>query len=467
MRDPLRPVGAANLGGAALARSTPTGQRWELAVVVSYNSATHTAVVRTHSGRPLRDVPQLKPTSGNFDHLETGTSVVVSWDLGIPIIIGCIDFVGPTQTALTPPTILGVEGYGDADPTQATEGGNNYKPPTAPTDVGPGDWGHVGALGNHVAVMSGGVTSMGAPTAQVRSFSLAGVLQLIARRLETITDFGLWRTENDQGRTSLILRAGANQGAETGMDEQNWTIRLDLGATGDVLNFIICEPKGKTLFRLHVGGDGRVQLYGDGGVDISSGPAGAGETRHDVAGDRKTAVAGGETAAVSGDRAVTVDGGHSEQIAGDAQHVIGGSHTIVVNGNSAHGVAGDASRVVTGDVAHKVGGDMTSTIQGDCKTDVTGDVTVSAGKSFDAKASGQARVDGSRIVIGSNGDHPLPRFDDFLRDLSQFVNNVISAFGLVVPSDPIGLAASVALLQEFAIMTSIGFPYESEKASND
>lgn len=467
MRDPLRPMGAANLGGAALKRTSPTDTRWELAVVVSYNSATHTALVRTHSGRPLPDVPQLKPTSGNFDHLETGTSVVVSWDLGIPIIIGCIDFVGPTQTALTPPTILGVEGYGDSDPTQATQGGNNYKPPTAPTDVGPGDWGHVGSLGNHVAVLSGGVTSMGAPTAQMRSFAIGGVLQHIARRVETVTDFGLWRTENDQGRTSFVLRAGASQGAETGQDEQNWTIRLDLGATGDLLNFLICEPKGKALFRLHVGSDGRVQMYGDGGVDISSGAAGAGETRHDVAGGRKAAVGGDETTTIAGSRSETIDGSHDEQIAGDAQHVVGGGSTTVVNGDFAHGVGGDSSHVVTGDVEHKVGGDVTSAVKGNFKADVTGDAKLSAGKTFDVKAAGRSRVDGGHVVLGPNGRHPAPKFDDFLRDLSQFLADLITALGALVPSDPYGLASAIVSIQEFAVKTGIGAPYESQKVSND
>ena len=76
-RDPLHPgKAAANVGGAALARGA--GGRWELADVLSYNSATHTSIVRTHSGRPLRDVPQIKSGPGEFDHLETGSMVVVT-----------------------------------------------------------------------------------------------------------------------------------------------------------------------------------------------------------------------------------------------------------------------------------------------------------------------------------------------------------------------------------------------------
>lgn len=464
MRDPLRSPGAANVGAAGLSRVA--GAQWELGVVVEYNSATHTSLVRTHSGRPLPDVPQIKATGGGYDHLETGTNVVICWNLGFPAIIGCIDFVGAAQAAITPPSITGVEGYGDSDPTQATEGLNSYKPPTAPTDMQPGDWAQVGADGNHVAVMAGGMTVLGSPTAQVRSFGRSGVLQHVARRMQAVTDFGQWRVENDQGRTSFVLRAGAGQATQTGLDEQHWTIRLDLGATGDVLDFKISEPGGKLLFRLHAGGDGRVQIYGDGGVDVSSGAQGAAETRHDVAGRRVSAVASSDSLSVAGNRSAVVDGSCSTEIAGDATRVIGGSEVLSVGGDAARGVGGDLASVVGGDVALKVGGKTDAKLEDDLATLIDGALSISARKSIAVKASGAASLTGSHVTLGSGG-HPLPKFDAFLRDLSDFLSHLVSAIGCLVPSNPFGLAIQLALMQKFIIFTSQGFPYESRKCSNE
>lgn len=434
--DPLRPVrGAANLGAAGLGRTRPTGNvRWELGTVIAYNSGTHTAIVRVDKGRPLQDVPQMRPSQGGFDHLQTGTAVVISWDLGFPIIVGILDLVGPAQTAIPSPTLTGVEGVGQDDATQPVDGTNNYRPPHAPTDMGGGDWAQAGTLGNHVAVLEGGISQLGAPSALVQSFAAQGVLRHITRTMQSITDFGTWKVENLQGRTSFVLRAGANQTSQTGLDEQHWTIRLDLGATGDMLDFLILEPEGKTLFRLHAGSDGRVQIYGDGGVDLSSGTGGASEQRHDVAGSRATSVGGDETHDVQGDHASTVEGARTTTTGGDETHSIAGALTRYVGGDHAHGVGGNETRAIAGD--------MTMSVEG------------------------KATIDGSEIVLGAVGAHPLPKFDAFLSDLAGFVNDVITGFGQVVPSSP-GLAGTITKLGTFAAKAASAAPYVSTKARND
>lgn len=343
--DPMRaPRGAANLGGAALARGK---NNWEIADVVEYNAATHTAVLRTHSGRTLRDVPQIKMGPGEYENFRPGTAVVVTYDLGIPAILGCINFVGRTQESIPSPSLTGVEGVGDDNPIQSTEGSNTYKPAHAPLDMTSGDWARVGTFGNHVAVMEGGVTLLGSPTAQVRSLGLAGVLQLIAQQLHTYTDFGEWKTLNDGGKTSFILRAGSNQSTQTGMDEENWTIRVDVGATGDVFNFEVTEPQGRTLFKLHVDPKGRVQLFGDGGVDISSGANNEAEAVSDV-GSRETRVRGTEVLDVKSARTTYVGGIDTYNATSDKDSVIGGSETRLVEDNQTITVGGTKTEVVTG-----------------------------------------------------------------------------------------------------------------------
>lgn len=467
MRDPLYSPGAANIGSAGLARTTPTGTRWQLGVVVEYNSATHTATVRTHAGQPLQDVPQIKPTGGGYDHLETGTTVVVSWDLGIPAIIGCMDFVGPEQAAITPPSLTGVEGYGNADPTQTTAGKNNYKPPLAPIDMSPGDWAQVGAHGNHVAVLGGGLTLAGSPTAQVRSFGMTGVLQHVARRIESISDFGISRVENDQGRTSFILRAGSTQATETGLDEQNWTIRLDLGATGDILNFVITEPNGKILFRLHAGADGRVQLYGDGGVDISSGANGTAETRHDISGTRQAAIEGDDVSTVHGKKTCTIDKSRETQIGETDSCIVGGDSVHLTSGSSTRGVGGDAVSIITGAITAKVGDKVSLDIGDKVESKIEQGLDVTAGSDVNIKTPSSVKIDGSKIALGPNGKHPLPLFDTYLRDQAEFLQHLVAAIGALHPDSPIVLATNLALMQKFIILTAQGFPYESMRVSND
>ena len=467
MRDPLHTPGAANVGAAGLSRTAPEGTRWQLGVVVEYNSATHTSTVRAHAGQPLHDVPQMKPSGGSYDHLETGTSVVISWDLGYPVIVGCIDFVGPPQVAIAPPSLTGVEGYGDADPTQTTSGGNNYKPPLAPTDMSQGDWAHVGTHGNHVAVLGGGLTLVGSPTAQTRSFGMSGVLQHVARRIESISDFGVSRVQNDQGRTSFVLRAGSVQATETGMDEQNWTIRLDLGSTGDILDFVIAEPKGRVLFRLHAGSDGRVQLYGDGGVDVSSGAAGVAETRHDVARDRRTDVGGNDQVAVHGVKTTTIDGDRTTQVGGTDTLIAGGDRVRSAIGSVAESVGGDAVSVVTGKLVAKVGEAASLDVGDKASAKIGGGMDVSVRGDAKVKATGRAGLDGSKVLLGPNGQHPLPLFDAYLRDHAEFMTHLVTAIGALVPSNPISLGTQLALMQKFIILVSQGFPYESTKVGND
>lgn len=466
MRHPTDPLpGARNTGAAAIPR--PVGQRWELGTVVEYNPATHTSTVRTNRGRPLENVPQLKQSPGAFEQLATGVSVVVSWDVGFPIIIGVIDDVGLPQTAIPSMSLTGVEGVGSTDPTQPTNGTNNYRPPFAPSDLGPNDFARVGRLGNHVAVLEGGVTLVGSPTAQVRSIGPTGTMQTIARRLEQITDWGHVRVENDQGKTSFVLRAGSNQTTETGLDEQHWTIRLDLGATGDMFDFQILEPDGKALFRMHVGSDGRVQLYGDGGVDLSSGAAGSADVRSDHAGPRALAIGGDDTVTVTGNRALTVEQSMTEVAAGDVTRSAGGTWTEFSAGNRAVATGGDATDVVAGARSTRVGEDDATEVDGEWSVLARKDVTITSKTSVLVKGGTKARVDANKVVLGTNGTHPLPKFDVFLRDFGSFLGDLQTALANAVPLNPFAVPGYMLKIALFAAKVGVGVPYKSLKVSND
>lgn len=430
MRDPLRPArGAANIGSAALGRSqevpgdTPL---YELGTVLAYNSATHTSVVRTDSGRPLKDVPQIKATAGGYDHIPTGTTVVIFWGLGFPSILGCIDLVGQAQSAIPAPTLTSVDGVGDSDPTQAIPGFNSYKPPGAPTDMSQGDWSQVGSFGNHVAVLEGGVSQIGSPAALLQSLGSTGTLRSIARRIQQFTDFGQLTVENLNGQTSLVLRAGANQTRETGLDEKHWTIRFDLGAAGDMLDFTISTPEGKLLFRLHAGTDGRVQIYGDGGVDLSSGANGTGTMNHDIVGDHITSVTGDTAHATQGNATTTVDGSASTSVAGNATHSINGHQTLFVGSDRDIGVSGDET--------HAVAGKRTTQVGDDDDTNVDGNSTVTAKKTN--------TLEGTQIKFGKNAIEPVIKGTTY----GSSVMSQIAAAGSTLSAA--GVTASVAMIPD-------------------
>lgn len=459
MKDPLKPSrGAARRGSAGLGRRTPGDViRWELGTVLAYNSATHTSDVRTLSGRPLKNVPQIKSTAGSYDHIPAGTTVVVSWDLGIPAIMGCMDLPGAALPATQGLSLTGVEGVGSADPTQATHGSNNYKPATAPTDLGPGDWAHVGAMGNHVAILEGGLSLLGSATAQIQSLGATGTLRTIARRVEQFTDFGQLRIENDQGKTSLVLRAGSNQTTETGVDAQHWTIRLDLGATGDVLDLRIVEPQGKTLFRLHVGPDGHVQLYGDAGVDISAGATGAGILQHDVAGSRATRIERDDTVTVRGAHQLTVDGDVTLAHNNDHVMAIGGHATMTVGKNLVSLVQGDVSAITQGHANHINQGDRTTAILGAEQLTVDGNLTLNAKQ--------QTIIEGRKVALGKHAQQPVIRGTDFqTRVIAQLSSAgtalTVASTGasaiMATPLTPPSVTTPLALTAVIAGMSALG-----------
>lgn len=448
MKDPLRPRrGAANQGAAGLAR---VGKgNWELGTVVAYNSATHTSIVRTHGGKPLHDVPQIKASASSFDHMPTGTVVVISWDLGMPAIVGCMDMPSAPQPGTQRPTLTGVEGVGNADPTQLTNGTSNYKPPNAPTDMGQGDWAQMGTMGNHVAVLEGGVTLVGSPSAHLQSVGTSGTMRTIARRIQQFSDFGQMRIENDQGKTSFILRAGSNQATQTGLDEQHWTIRLDLGATGDMFDFRILEPEGAVLFRLHAGADGRVQIFGEGGVDLSSGARGTSEMRHDIAGPRTTNVEGDETHVIGGEASLDVASSATRTVGRDDTRSVGRNMTDFIGGARDVGVSGDETLATAGNRSTKVGGND--------KTEVTGSSTT--------KATLVNTIDGVQVKLGGNAVQPVTKSLDFgskvLAPISAAASALLagaaasSATASITPPGPVvmapvALAALNAAVSAFA-----------------
>lgn len=492
-KDPLQPRSVDRMTGAAVMSRGSDGRSWEAATVMAYHVATHSADIRTYEGRVLIDVPQIRTSPRSNEMLESGTDVIISWDLGFtPIIVGCFEAAGRQVDSPIRPSLTGVTGLGDDNPLQPVNGHSNYRPPDAPGDMMEGDWARTGPEGQAVAVLRGGIAQMGSPTALVQSLGMNGLLRMVAQRITGVSDFGWWKMDNDGGKTSFILRAGANQQEETGLGEEHWTIRLDLGATGDLFNFEITDKNGRPLFRMHVDADGHLELYGKGGTEISAGDNGKvddceGDRSHTVGGDADETIGGNATTNISGSVSTTISGDSIESIGNDRSRIINRNEDINIGGNRNDIVAGGSSSdakegnialtttILNGgwsvDIGNTGKGASSSAKAGWSITTGSGDITLTSGGKLLASAADKAVIDGSSIEIGKDGSHPLPLFDTFLGDLGEFLETLLIALAAGTEGSPVaqvltGLDSAQAALNEFVQNVLSGQQYTSRKAKN-
>jgi hypothetical protein len=159
----------------------------------------------------------------------------------------------------------------------------------------------------------------------------------------------------------------------------------------------------------------------------------------------------------------------------DKQTTIGGADIVVTGGDWVRSTGGNYAGIVGGDSVAVVTGTSQATIGEAASLDVGDKAKVEIGKGLDVttggdigvKASGKVGINGSKIVLGPNGRHPLPVFDTYLRDHAEFMTHLVTAIGALVPSNPIALGTQLALMQKFIVLTTQGFPYESSKVGND
>jgi hypothetical protein len=332
--------------GTAVVATSP--KRWNTGIVRDYNVAMRTYTVQLSDGRQPLEMPRLIRDPGDTSILARDTYVVVHDELGFPVIDAVLPQAPTKPVELGPHRISEVRGVGGEEPTATiSEDAANFRQPNDPLDVTAGDRVFTGPEGNLLAVLAGGTNVMkSSPFAQVRTHSLTDMVEIISKVYRHITAMGDMRIINDGGKTSLIWRAGSDQTTENGAGEENWTIRLDVGATGDLFNFEVTTPHGNTLAKIHISADGRVEILGLNGVDVTSGKDG--EAREDLAGSKQTRIAGNLTTTAKGNRV----------------EVIGGMSQLQVSKNMKTLVGGSTARVSTSDDLLYVGGKQQIKIQG-------------------------------------------------------------------------------------------------------
>ena len=344
--DPNSPLRGSN---QRLGSTGDAGRRGELATVIDYQSDRYTAKVRTERGRVLEGVPLLRATPGTVAALPAGTEVLVSFDYGFPVIMGCLAMPAQRDSG-------GRQSYSvtDQEPdgfSQSQTEAGNFRSSSEPSDILPGDQVFVGQEGNSVGALSGGVSVLrSAPLSQVRTHAVGDLVEILSRNFRHITDMGEFIIQNEEGQVNMSFRGGTDQRAEAGSDEENWSIRMDLGSEGDLFNFELTTPQGNRLFRFHVDAEGHVELFGINGIDFQSGSRnGSGHTEdhsnssaRTVRGTRTSIVQGSETrqassltSTVDNDYALSVGNDLRTSVLRDTTFCVGRNLYYAVQGNNA------------------------------------------------------------------------------------------------------------------------------------
>lgn len=323
--------------------------RGERAIVREYYTDTYTCDLHTERGRPLRGVQQIRSAPGAVAPLEPGCEVLITYEFGQPYILGCI--VSPAREDTSAPfSVTGVSGFGGQGNNRSVNPElGSFRKVNEPTDIMPGDFVQVGAEGNMIGVLSGGANVVkSSPLAQVRTHALNDLVEILCRNYRHVTDMGIMEVINDAGRINMSFRGGTDQSTETGIDEEKWGIRFDLGSEGDIFKFELTTPLGQTLFRIHVDAEGQCEIYGINGVSINSGSQAGGVKSEESTGDRRA----------------TIGGNNTEEIAGDVASAVGGSETHTVDSSYTLSSGNDINLSALRDVGLGVGRNMAVQVMG-------------------------------------------------------------------------------------------------------
>lgn len=329
-------------------------RRWLTGVVADYDANTQRYRLAI-DGIGLNDtVPRLVRDPGDTTILPPETVVAVHDELGYWVIDAVIKQAAVVPSRLPPPTVTEIRGIGGEDPARASKNtGPTLRNSNDPVDLLAGDWVRQSPDGNLIGVLAGGVNTMqSSPFAAVRTHALEELVEIFAHKYRHISAMGNFDIKSEDGKTSLIWRAGSDQGNENGPDRENWTIRLDVGATGDLFDFAVTTPEGQTLARIHMSATGKVQILGVDGVDIISG------------GNAKAV--GKEI--VASNKELQVKGNLAHEIDGDFTKNIGGTREVAISGNDSKVIGSDKNEVISRDTNSTINGKWRQKVLGGLPT---------------------------------------------------------------------------------------------------
>lgn len=319
---------------------------WERCIVRGVNPDTYSCDVFTTSGKYLTGLAW-PGGARDIDAPRRGDTYGVQYDMGVPLLFEvATDVPGDADQSafrLTP-----ARGYGAEDPLYAGKGENPQRG-DRPSDVLPGDWVRTGDMGNLIGVLSGGMTVVKATElAQIIAAQARNLVRIVGQNLELFTGAGSIECKSENGKTSFVMRLGADAATESTPDEENFRVRCELGDEGELCDFRITDGQGRDLYRMHVDPDGRVQKV----------------ARRETATydeDRRVEVGTNDALAVGGDQFVTIDGSKGEDVGGAREVRSGGATRVQAGGDLAMTSMHDMSMFAARFLDVKVGGQLVGT----------------------------------------------------------------------------------------------------------
>lgn len=327
---------------------------------INPDTQTYTIAIATGDGIINQEgIGRITQSPGDTRILPVGTRVALSTEFGEMFIVGVIPYTGNRNNNENRINITGISGTGGEDPLYSGHtDAANYRTKNTPHDLGANDWAEVGDDGNAVAVLAGGVNVIrSSGMAQIRTHLINDLVEIISRNYRHLSDMGVSEIKNNNGQITWSFRGGSDQATETGSDQENWSIRMDLGAEGDLFRFELTQPDGGTNFKFHVNADGQLTVFTAQGNDEFVG----GDKNLKILGDRTTDIKendeqyirGNQTKNIYGVRNTTVSNTDTLNIGNDLivntqRHVvetIGGKHEEKIVGNNPLTAApGDTAR---------------------------------------------------------------------------------------------------------------------------
>jgi hypothetical protein len=308
--------------------------------IIAVNSQDHTYQVLVGRATQPITVGRMLQDPSDAAILPVGTWVGLTYDYGPPLISGVIPFTAG-RSPLVPPAATGST---EAAEPAVNTGGGVYRLPHMPANLLPGDKAIVSPDGNLIGAFAGGLNTMKSGLAEVRTHKLKDLVEVFCRNFRHLSDMGIAEIKSEDGRANWSFRGGAHQATENGVDQENWSIRIDLGADGDLFTFALTQPDGSSLFRLHIDAEGRVELNGMDGIDQFSGR----DWNESALGDHTVTVAGNETKALQGQQQETVNGNHTKTVSGSSTRVVGNDLTETVIRHRTDSVGGNVLETAIG-----------------------------------------------------------------------------------------------------------------------
>lgn len=336
----------------------------ERGTILAVDANRHIYHVATNTGRELR-VGRLKSHPNDMSLLPARTPVLVCWVAGLPYIAGVLPAEVEENNDVVPQSVTDVDGHGGNDPVLSQSYGVSARAPDEPRDLLPGDAALLSPDGASLAALQGRIAQVkGGPLAKLQAFGEDDLVTITAGLFRLVTWMGESRVENNDGKTSYIWRGGTDQLTQTGPDESRWTIRLDVGHTGDVVKFEVCDRTGRSLFRFHVNAEGACELFAAGGMNQYGGSAEGQEHPQRFQGTRTTEISGRDEVRVAGAVSHVYESSRTYEVGGDADETVVGNFGMQVGGNR--------EATVTGNDVARVNGSATWAVRGSTQFNADG-----------------------------------------------------------------------------------------------